>query len=395
MDTAILLTTNAPLSSSAAAIIMFVVLRTRKTYPGFALWTGGIACLALGAAALVPDVLPPGWATRVLRNAMLLGGLLLILRGMLVFRGQVVSYRLELAFALVFLALFGYYSMDPAQLPARIFIFIYCLFAAVLSLATVAVTLRRRPAYFGSSDVLLAIGMSVFALLSLLRIAHQLGDPGNGTAFEALKGFGSFYAMAQILTVQLVTLTLISINSQRIEYEYRSSEARLRASEEQLRSIGDNLPEGFVYQYAVVAGEPRFNYISAGVERLLGLQPAAVMADAQVLFALLDPESLARYAENEARSARSASIREPCRRPCPMGAGSRSTSPRARSARRTARSSGMAWRSTSPRASGTRPSSSCTATIWKPWSPSAPPNCRSPRKPPRRPAVPRAPSSPT
>ena len=144
--------------------------------------------------------------------------------------------------------------------------------------------------------------MSVFALLSLLRIVHQLG--GNGTAFEALQGFGSFYAIAQILTVQLVTLTLVSINSQRIEYEYRSNEGRLRASEAQLRSIGDNLPDGFVYQYEVVAGRARFIYISAGVERLLGLRPADVMVDAQPLFALLAAESRARYIEDEARSAR-------------------------------------------------------------------------------------------
>lgn len=43
MDTSILLTTNA-LLSSAAAIVMLVVLRTRKTYPGFAFWTMGVAC---------------------------------------------------------------------------------------------------------------------------------------------------------------------------------------------------------------------------------------------------------------------------------------------------------------------------------------------------------------
>ena len=62
MDTAILLTPNA-LLSSAAAVIMLVVLRTRKTYPGFAFWTMGVACLALGAGMLVPDLLPQAWAT--------------------------------------------------------------------------------------------------------------------------------------------------------------------------------------------------------------------------------------------------------------------------------------------------------------------------------------------
>ena len=60
MDTATLLSTNA-LLSSAAALIMFVVLRTRKTYPGFGFWTVGVACLAIGAGMLIPGVLPQIW----------------------------------------------------------------------------------------------------------------------------------------------------------------------------------------------------------------------------------------------------------------------------------------------------------------------------------------------
>jgi PAS domain S-box-containing protein len=305
MDTPTLLATNA-LLSSAAAIIMFVVWRTRKTYAGFAFWAAGVACLALGAALLIPGTLPPAWATRVLRNAMLLGGQLLILRGMLIFRGHRLGHWLEWLFALSFLAVFGYYSLDSGSLDARIVT--YCIFSSALSLLTVLVTLRRRPEHFGSNDVMLALWMSFFALLSLVRIAHQLSGPGASTAFEALKGFGSFYAMAQILTVQLVTLTLISMNSQRIEYEHRAGEARLRESEEQLRSIGDNLPDGFVYQYEVAGGKPRFNYISAGVQRVTGLKPADLMADARPMFALVEPESLARYAEAEAKSARDLSV---------------------------------------------------------------------------------------
>jgi signal transduction histidine kinase/ActR/RegA family two-component response regulator len=301
MDTSILLTTNA-LLSFAAALVMLVVLRTRKTYPGFGFWTAGVACLASGAAMLVPDVLPPTWAVRVARNAMLLGGFMLILRGMLIFRGYRVSYGLEILFSISFLVVFGYYSLDPKDLDARIVI--YCTLAALLSLVTVGVTLRHRPAHFGSNDVLLALWMSILAVLNGIRIVHQLADPNVSTAFEALKGFGSFYAMAQILTVQLVTLTLISMNSQRIEYEYRMGEARLRERESQLRSIGDNLPDGFVYQYEVAAGKPRFNYISAGVGKIFGLRPEALMADAQALFAMMDPESFGQYVQDEARSAR-------------------------------------------------------------------------------------------
>ncbi len=288
MDTTTLLSTNA-LLSSAAALVMFVALRTRKTYAGFGFWTAGVACLALGAAFLIPGFLPQAWIVRVVRNALLLGGLLLLLRGMLLFRGCQISYRWDALLAVVFFLVFGYYSVDPAQLDARIVI--YCIFAAFLSLTTAILTIRYRPAYFGSSDILLAVWLVVFGVLSCVRIAHQLSGPDVTTAFEALKGFGSLYAMAQILTVQLLTLTLISMNSQRIEYEYARSESRLRESEDEMRSIGDNLPDGFVYQFEIRDGAPVFTHVSAGVEKLLGLKPDHLMQDPQPLFSVIAPNS--------------------------------------------------------------------------------------------------------
>lgn len=301
MDTATLLGTNA-LLSSAATLIMFVVFRTRKTYPGFGFWTAGIACLALGAAMLVPAALPQTWIVRVARNAFLLGGLLLVLRGMLIFRGLKVSYRWDGLFAVAFLAVFGYFSLDPAQLDARIIV--YSVLACVLSLATAILTWRYRPPYFGSNDVMLALWMLIFGLLSLARIALQLHGENASTAFEVLKGFGSLYALAQILTVQLMTLTLVSMNSQRIEYEYSVSETRLRESEAQLRSVGDNLPDGFVYQYEMHDGKVALRYISAGVEKMFGLKPSDLLEDTQPLFSLMAPESYARYLEEQARCRR-------------------------------------------------------------------------------------------
>ncbi|MBK1613567.1 hybrid sensor histidine kinase/response regulator [Rubrivivax gelatinosus] len=298
MDAATLLTTNA-LLSSAAAVVMGVVLRTRKTYPGFGFWTAGIACLALGAALLIPDVLPSNWGARVARNGLLLAGHALILRGMLVFRGMRVGAAPEAVLAAVFLASFGYFSLEASQLPARIVS--YCLLSATLSLATVAVTLRRRPPHFGSNDLLLALWLTLFALITLVRAAQELGDVS--TAFETIKSLGGIYALAQILSVQLVTLTLISMNSQRIEWEHRSSVERLQASEQQLRSMGDNLPAGFIYRYELAEGRRRFDYISGGIEAALGLRAAEVMADAEPLFALLPADMRTRYREDEARSA--------------------------------------------------------------------------------------------
>jgi len=52
---------------------------------------------------------------------------------------------------------------------------------------------------------------------------------------------------------------------------HRAEEA-LRTSEEALRRLGDNLPDGMVYQLVgEVGGHRRFAYVSAGVERIHGV----------------------------------------------------------------------------------------------------------------------------
>jgi len=303
MDTATLLTTNA-LLSSAAAVVLAVVMRTRTTYPGFGQWAAGVACLALGAALLVPNVLPPSWAARMARNALLLAGHALLLRGMLRFRGLHLGYWLEGGLALLFVLGFGYASVDPQALSLRIVL--YCFASAALSLATVVVTLRWRPPHFGSGDWLLALWLMLFALVTLARASLELHNVA--TAFEALQGFGSVYAVAQILSVQLITLTLVSINSQRIEWEQRSAAERLQVGEAQLRAVGDNLPNGFVYRYEVIDGLPRLTYVSGGIEHILGVTPAQAMADVRSVFARMPRDAFQRYLADEARSAEQLSL---------------------------------------------------------------------------------------
>ncbi len=162
MDAPILLTTNA-LLSTAAAVIMFVVFLTRKTYPGFGYWVVGILCLALGAAMLIPGALPSTGMIRVTRNALLVGGLLLVLHGVLIFRNARVIYWLECLIFLSFLGVFSYFSVDPNSIDERIVI--YSSYAGMLSFAIVHATLHRRPPHFGSNDVMLAVWLSVYGVL--------------------------------------------------------------------------------------------------------------------------------------------------------------------------------------------------------------------------------------
>jgi len=86
--------------------------------------------------------------------------------------------------------------------------------------------------------------------------------------------------------------------------EQKRAAAILRESEENLRALGDNLPESAVYRFTRDAdGAGRFLYLSAGVEKLNRIRIADALADANVLFGQISPEFIARLDEEEERSA--------------------------------------------------------------------------------------------
>jgi len=264
MDTPVLLTTGA-LLSAAAALVMLVSLLTRKTYHGFGFWVMGVLSLAIGAGMLIPGVLPGHWLVRLSRNAFLVGGLMLIFHGLIVFREVRISRQLEALFFLSFLAVFGYFSVDAGQLDARIAV--YSIYAALICFFAAYATLKKRPVFFASSDVMLAIWLTTYGLLTLVRMAQQLLSPENSTAFEALKGIGSFYAVAQILTVQLVTLTLISMNSQRIEWEYKNNLVQVQESEENFRLVTEAAYDAIV----MLDSRAHVTVWNSAAERMFGL----------------------------------------------------------------------------------------------------------------------------
>lgn len=82
--------------------------------------------------------------------------------------------------------------------------------------------------------------------------------------------------------------------------ESRQARDALRETEERLRTLSDNLPRGAVYQMvADTSGDRRFLYISAGIEAVLGVTPAEVLADASTIYRLIHEDDVPRMREQE------------------------------------------------------------------------------------------------
>src|SRR5262249_36152426 len=82
--------------------------------------------------------------------------------------------------------------------------------------------------------------------------------------------------------------------------EWQRAERSRRESEERLRTLSNNLPNGAIYQVVVDArGRRRFTYISAGVERLFGVTPDEVLRDAATLYRLIPEEDRPRVEAEE------------------------------------------------------------------------------------------------
>jgi len=61
--------------------------------------------------------------------------------------------------------------------------------------------------------------------------------------------------------------------------------AALKESEERLRALGDNLPNGAVCQIIMISkAEWKFNYISAGIMELINLKPEEIINDSNLFF---------------------------------------------------------------------------------------------------------------
>jgi PAS domain S-box-containing protein len=128
--------------------------------------------------------------------------------------------------------------------------------------------------------------------LAALREQIQAVDETGHLVFESVhqrKDGSRFPVMVDVTTIRNTAGQPVS----RVAYaqditERKRAETAIHERELQLRVLGDNLPGGILYQVLVTPdGRIRYTYISAGVERLLGITPEQVKADAQAFWGMV------------------------------------------------------------------------------------------------------------
>jgi PAS domain S-box-containing protein len=83
----------------------------------------------------------------------------------------------------------------------------------------------------------------------------------------------------------------------------KQAEEQLKANEERIRRLGDNLPQGVIFQQTFPPdAAPYFTYISAGIERILGIKPQAILDDVNTLYRLIHPEDITVMNDADAKS---------------------------------------------------------------------------------------------
>lgn len=207
------------------SLIMLLLWRTRKTYPGFGLWTASSAMYAMGFFLLILRGRLPDFLTVLLANLCLLAAAVFIFEGIRCFRGAVGRWSFSIVLLVTLVLLLAYFNYVHNSLDTRIFVF-SMLSAGVYS-GCAAELLRDVPLELRLTS---RITSGLFALYSLILLGRaflaQLG-PGQDDLFVS-NGLQSFFFISSLLFGLAWMFSFVSLNSERLEMELKNAQVELQ-----------------------------------------------------------------------------------------------------------------------------------------------------------------------
>ncbi|MBI5520990.1 MAG: hypothetical protein HY910_00070 [Desulfarculus sp.] len=209
------------LASGVIAVVLFVymfhVQATRKTYPGFRLWTRGSLAAGVGLVLIALRGIVPDLLSIVLSGALILGYPLMIYRGLAAFIGQRPGWWPDIILYAVYAIITCWFTYGPISVAMRIAVIslllsYYLARGYLLAAGPVA-------ALLGSRNWMLIAALAGMSGLFLVRgLANLLGlsQPEHFMANSTLQAVTFILSFAG----QIFSATgLVSLNMQRLEQD--------------------------------------------------------------------------------------------------------------------------------------------------------------------------------
>ncbi|MDA8124232.1 MAG: GGDEF domain-containing protein [Deltaproteobacteria bacterium] len=214
-----------PSGCAVLSVVMLLLLRTHRTYPGFALWTAGLLAYTFGFSLIALRGMIPEIFTIIGANALLLGAAGLFLEGVRRFRG--LSGRRLLSFLLVLLLVLfqSYFTFVADDVGVRIVAFSFL--TAVLYGMAAENLLRHAPADERFSYLFTGSLFAIHALLMIVRCFFIRLGPD-------LQDFMT-PSLTQTVTLLLAllmgiawTFGFVMLNSERLESDLKRAQVELQ-----------------------------------------------------------------------------------------------------------------------------------------------------------------------
>ncbi len=203
-------------------ILLLVMQRSRKTYPGFGHWTLGTLAACLGMFFIALRGYIPLLLSMVAGNLLLVVQVVLIFRGLAIFAGQKPSHWPDVGLLLLFLAAYAALTYGHDSTKGRIILF--SLYYEYYYLRCLLLALWPVPALLGSRNWLVIISLAVMIAFYSLRVVGVIF--WNWGVVEILTS-SPMNLITNLATSCLSILTLaglIFLNFQRVELELQSAQ---------------------------------------------------------------------------------------------------------------------------------------------------------------------------
>ncbi|MCC6232436.1 MAG: GAF domain-containing protein, partial [Verrucomicrobiales bacterium] len=141
----------------------------------------------------------------------------------------------------------------------------------------------------------------------LERYAEQMDAAGQ----ESLRRISARLnaQFAAMLGTSAALLGLMCLGVHQVERRQRRTEVDLRQSEARLRTLGDNIPGGALYQlHMPLDGPSRYTHVSAGFERIFGMPVCRILEEPEAFWALVVEDDHRRLVGEEQRCAREGAV---------------------------------------------------------------------------------------